>query len=452
MLPFFTLPTLIQKCKDVKVDIQEGGQTHTESLLLHLTSQRDKNGSTPLHIAASLETWSSCFSRLSEQFWPKPTSPTTQLLDANEFMVYQPDNEGSYPIHVAACNGRLKAVQILLGRFPECATLRDKRGRTFLHVAVEDKRFDIVKFASTGAEFSSILNEQDKQGDTALHLAVQVGVLSIFNILFRNRNVRLDLLNKDGLTPRDLSWINIPQRWYNRKNPRFMIHQSLLHARSAVGFSRPDHFYDKYKKERDETKDYEYITKATEVVGLSSVLVATVTFAAAFTLPGGYRADDHVNGGTPTLYGSYAFDAFIISNTLAFILSLLSSASLLYSGVPSREVSVRRKYYLLSRMLQHASIRSLVAAFSMGMYVVLAPVALRVAIAVWVISFGSLLCGSENMDIWHYLVQANTFRVRFGILAARSQVTPILRIMCTRFWIYIIIFGLPAILKIHGSY
>jgi hypothetical protein len=47
----------------------------------------------------------------------------------------------------------------------------------------------------------SILNEQDKDGDTALHKAVRVGDLGIFNCPIRNRQVRLDVQNKEALTP-----------------------------------------------------------------------------------------------------------------------------------------------------------------------------------------------------------------------------------------------------------
>ncbi|KAL6861374.1 hypothetical protein ACP4OV_017074 [Aristida adscensionis] len=55
-------------------------------------------------------------------------------------------------------------------------------------------------------------------------------------------------------------------------------------------------------------------------MGVVSVLVATVTFAAAFTLPGGYRSaeEDGVAAGTPVLSGSYAFDAYILADSLAF--------------------------------------------------------------------------------------------------------------------------------------
>jgi hypothetical protein len=45
------------------------------------------------------------------------------------------------------------------------------------------------------------------------------------------------------------------------------------------------------------------IKDSTHALGIGSVLIATVAFGANFALPGGYRADDHPNGGTPTLAG-----------------------------------------------------------------------------------------------------------------------------------------------------
>lgn len=228
-----------------------------------------------------------------------------------------------------------------------------------------------------------------------------------------------------------------------------MIFRCLAYARAAVSHTRVDHFNEKYAKTRDEDMDAEHITNAAQIVGISSVLVATVTFAAAFTLPGGYRADDHANRGTPTLARRYAFDAFVISDTLAFICSLMSSISLLYSGVHSRDISTRRRHHRVSRTLLHSSVRSLVAAFAMGVYVVLAPVDPKMAASVCIISFASLLYGNTGMSL--FLIQANTLRIRFGIMAARSQVIPILTVIVKRFWSYFIIFGLPAIIKIYGT-
>src|SRR4051812_48023166 len=80
------------------------------------------------------------------------------------------------------------------------------------------------------------------------------------------------------------------------------------------------------KKIPDEKDRSQSIINRTQIIGLGSVLVTTVTFAAAFAMPGGYRAD-----GTPMLAGQYSFDAFVRANTLAFIFSGLSVSFLMFA-------------------------------------------------------------------------------------------------------------------------
>lgn len=161
---------------------QEGGDHRhvaaDDELLARLSSQRDNdNGSTSLHLAASINGLPSalyipiCSPRvLAPLRRPKPVE---LLLKANEFAAYQPDNQGMYPIHAAASAGSLETVKILLEKHPDCATLRDARGRTFLHAAVEKKRFGVVKYVchwKRKERFALILNAQDNNGDTALSM------------------------------------------------------------------------------------------------------------------------------------------------------------------------------------------------------------------------------------------------------------------------------------------
>ena len=65
------------------------------------------------------------------------------------------------------------------------------------------------------------------------------------------------------------------------------------------------------------------------MLGVGAVLVAAVTFAVAFSPPGGYGGD---GGGAPALAGQYPFDAFMYAVAIAFAYSMLATFSLMYSS------------------------------------------------------------------------------------------------------------------------
>ncbi|CAD6338127.1 unnamed protein product [Miscanthus lutarioriparius] len=364
------------------------------------------------------------------------------------------DDEGSYPIHVAAWSNSIVIV-ILLGRCPDCATLRDGKGRTFLHVAAEEGCHDVVRYVcgKMPQRFSSmILNAQDNNGDTALHGAVRYGNLAVFNCLLRNPRVRLDVTNKDGMTPLDLSWSMTPSAiLYYVLNPRSVVRLSLLFAGAPHGGGRPELFCEQHITKGDEDKESQKHTDATQVMSIVAVLIATVTFASAFTLPGGYRSvgdsSSNNHAGTPVLAGSYVFDAFILADTLAFVCSTLATFSLVYAGVPAMAISIRNYYFNISAVLLQSAGRSFVAAFALALYPVLAPVDHTIAVTVCVIIFASLLWG--NVEAWRITCGANTVRARIGIrrFPVRAYVRQILFYVLVHFWSYIIILGLPAIRK-----
>jgi len=177
-----------------------------------LTTQGDENGSTPLHFATSV------LRPKAVNYWIHrpwisgvwhPGMPFEQVLQANLAPMFQSDNEGLFPVHIAASIGSNKAVVRFLQKCPNIAGLRDTRGRTFLHIAVEKKRWHVVSQACKTPSLSWIWNMQDNDGNTALHLAVKLGFQDIFCLLLENLQVNLNITNNNGETPLDLSDSNI---------------------------------------------------------------------------------------------------------------------------------------------------------------------------------------------------------------------------------------------------
>ncbi|XP_037413686.1 ankyrin repeat-containing protein At5g02620-like [Triticum dicoccoides] len=453
--------------------------------LLHwnnsLARQADNSGSTPLHFAASaqdptLELFLFVFgdqgfeshSPLSLTTLPKKwvykfykwrEHPTFLLVDANPHSAFQPDRNSLYPVHVAASAGSLVPIIILLCHSPGCAGLRDNQGRTFLHIAVEKKKHNIVWFVARRLDNKAIMNIQDYNGNTAMHLAVGGGSWNIFKILIGNKHVCLNLTNKEGETPMDIALSNVtPTGFYFGMHARRRILVTLTLANGKNSFCRRDLFLDQHVPKLNEKEESDKITSFAQIVGVGSVLVATATFAATFTMPGGPNSTDpkippNGRGGTPTLAGLYAFDAFVISNTLAFICSTLATFSLVYTGVATVDIEKRIKLVAFSLALLISAARSFCAAFAFAIYVMLPPtVAHGTAMAACVMTVLALMDAFWFM--WAIvtdtivLVRREDWRSmpkRLMKLAARILINTVYV-----FWPYIVIFGLLAIKSITG--
>ncbi|KAM3406377.1 hypothetical protein ACQJBY_000455 [Aegilops geniculata] len=352
--------------------------------ITRLVEQRDHCGSMPVHMAASaedptlefflfafvdrsLEIKSFSFyydvapSKLLYKFYAWKKHPMYLLADADPSSAFQPDKKGYFPVHVAALAGSLVPIIILLWHCsPACGRLRDSKGRTFLHVAVDLKRLNVVRFVcNRSSEFKSILNIQDNDGNTALHLAVYGGDWDIFKTLIWNRHVVLNLSNKKGETPMDIAEKNAPSdSGFNfGMHARRRILGSLTFVNAQNGNSRRDQRVvteDKFVEKVEDQK----ITSFAKIVGIGSVLVATATFAAAFVMPDKDKASR-----------SYAFNGFVISNTLAFICSALATFSLIYTGVAALDIKKRIELVSFSLALLIGAARSFCAAFAFALYV-----------------------------------------------------------------------------------
>ncbi|KAL6660513.1 hypothetical protein ACP70R_001548 [Stipagrostis hirtigluma subsp. patula] len=116
---------------------------------------------------------------------------------------------------------------------------------------------------------------------------------------------------------------------------------------------------------------------------LVAILSATITFAAAFTLPGGYSSDAG-NEGLPIMATTLAFRAFLISDTLAMCSSLVVAFVCIIARWEDLEFLL---YYIsFTKKLMWFAYIATTTAFATGLYTVLAPRLLWLAIAICVLS------------------------------------------------------------------
>ncbi|MBA0815278.1 hypothetical protein Gohar_021040 [Gossypium harknessii] len=120
----------------------------------------------------------------------------------------------------------------------------------------------------------------------------------------------------------------------------------------------------------------ESLEKKREAHLIVAALIATVTFAAAITVPGGLRTEKGPEQSTPFLIQEAAFKAFVVTNVIAFIFSV--SALTTHFGVLDNllarfsfwRLAVSDRIRSVSGVLGYATL-AMVIAFSTGSYVVL---------------------------------------------------------------------------------
>ena len=118
----------------------------------------------------------------------------------------------------------------------------------------------------------------------------------------------------------------------------------------------------------------EILRSAGETNLLVATIIATVTFTAAFTTPGGYESGG-IYPGLAVLSKQAAFKAFVIANALAFGFSTASILVYMFSAHVRRALSYPDRIAKTERALQLAkySIVALLIAFISGTYAVVPP-------------------------------------------------------------------------------
>jgi len=152
----------------------------------------------------------------------------------------------------------------------------------------------------------------------------------------------------------------------------------------------------KNNEERNKGEE-EALSKARESHLVVAALIATVTFAAAFTLPGGYKSDQGSNEGTAILAKKAAFIVFVISDAMSMVLSLLAvfihfMISLIHGfkmvkdeAMDENTTGILFGYAMLLTMI---AMGTMIIAFITGTYAVLEP-SLGLAISTCLIGLSS---------------------------------------------------------------
>ncbi|GMY21916.1 protein ACCELERATED CELL DEATH 6-like [Fagus crenata] len=334
----------------------------------------DDLGWTPLHIAAQMG---------NEKY-------VKLLLEKGNSPAYVKNNKGLSTFHIAAKEGNVNVMEELITASPDIYELLDNKGQTALHVATESGKFGAVHFFLRRPEFEGLINEQDEEGNTPINLAAIKGHDEVVHLLEKGKGLDLNAKNKEGFTTLDYILVqkelDVSKKIRNYKIKRRMrmkgAQPSLMGALLKFGIRKAGDGKgmaesDSVKEENQNnllvddkgTAGLDYVKEGSQTILLIATLIATVTFTAAFTVPGGYQSQG-VDEGLVVFGKRASFCAFLIANTLAFGLSVSSilvhfSTSLGWGGVAFRKSVAQRSF-----ISTYYSISAMLAAFISGTYTV----------------------------------------------------------------------------------
>ncbi|CBI31364.3 unnamed protein product, partial [Vitis vinifera] len=212
-------------------------------------------------------------------------------------------------------------------------------------------------------------------------------------------------LNNQNSTALDV--ILLAEDLFGKKD--FII-STLKRAKARVG----PLFWQKDKKDEDMSQskrskglDTSFLREAGQSHLIVAALVATVSFAAGFTLPGGYKDGD----GMAILSNNPAFKAFVVSDSLALVLSVTAVLFSFYTALAKTKKRVNlfvRPAYWLTKL----GVGAMVVAFFTGLYTVL-PHHSGIAISTFIIciccSVFSIISGSVPQ---RWITKCTKFRSR----------------------------------------
>lgn len=149
---------------------------------------------------------------------------------------------------------------------------------------------------------------------------------------------------------------------------------------------RTSNIYNLHKEIKDKVieesrKNVKSLTETyTRNTSIVAILMASITFAAAFTLSGWYRSDAAGSQGLPVMAKKFAFQAFLIFDTLAMCCSLSVAFICVIARWEDFEFLLHYRYF--TKGIMWVAYMSTTTAFATGLYTVLAPRLLPWAIAI----------------------------------------------------------------------
>lgn len=354
-------------------------------------------------------------------------------------------SNGKTALHSAARNGHVQVVKALLSKEPGIAPRNDKKGQTALHMAVKGQNLEVVEELIKADP--SLINMVDNKGNTALHIATRKGRAQIVRMLLAQNETDITAVNRSSETALDTAektgQADIAsilrehgvQSFRTLKpqptNPARELKQTVSDIKHEVHYQL-EHTRQTRKRVQGIAKRLnkmhaEGLNNAINSTTVVAVLIATVAFAAIFTVPGQYVDDpkDIPPGqslGEANIAPQIPFIIFFVFDSIALFISL--AVVVVQTSVVVIESKAKKQMMAIINKLMWLACVLISVAFLALSFVVVGEHERWLAIGVTIIGTTILATTLGTMCYWvimHRIETSNKRSIRKNSQASRSR-------------------------------
>ncbi|XP_043702671.1 ankyrin repeat-containing protein At5g02620-like [Telopea speciosissima] len=366
------------------------------------------------------------------------------LLEQGSSLAAIARSNGKTALHSAARNGHLEVVKALLSKEPGMAAQTDKKGQTALHMAVKGQKIELVEELINSDP--SLINMVDTKDNTALHIACRKCRTQIVKKLLDHNATDKKAVNRSGETALDTaekmghSELMVILQEHGVQSARDIKPPQTSRARelkqTVSDIKHEVHYQlEQTRNTRKHVKGIAHRLNKMHAEGLNNainsttvvaVLIATVAFAAIFTVPGQYVDDPKnippkLSLGAAKIANKVPFVIFIIFDSIALFISL-AVVVVQTSVVVTESKAKKQMMAIINKLMWLACVLVSVAFSALGFVVVgnqrwLAIVVTIIGTTIMATTLGTM-CYLVVMDRIH---ASNLRSIRRSSLSSKSR-------------------------------
>ncbi|KAK1271210.1 Ankyrin repeat-containing protein [Acorus gramineus] len=263
------------------------------------------------------------------------------LLESDASLAKIARSNGKTALHAAARMGYVEVARSLLDKDPSIGFRPDRKGQTAFHMAVKGQNVAMVQ--ELLKPDLSIINSEDNKGNTALHIAARKGRTPILQTLLAVEGINVNAINKAKETALDIAeksgndemaailrvaGASTAKELEKPASPAKQLKQTVSDIKhdvqSQIQQTRQTGVRVHKIKRRLKKLHMSGLNNAINYATVVAVLIATVAFAAIFTVPGQY-VDSPKPGltlGQAYMATNASFILFFVFDSLALFISL----------------------------------------------------------------------------------------------------------------------------------